>query len=1528
MERPFSTSKVTVEYFDPHDVYKLIAPGLVPRLPLRNLHWQSHAGPLRSIDTLHVELLSANGDPTAPASPTVSPSLRRSVSASASTNTSTKDDGFQTQQIGGKSTSTDTADTPTAAARQPSTQRRHQIPGLRRTPYLKVLLVRCDDSDTYKSKTRAEIREWIKEHTPPSQSTRKTNTQENHDAFEWLIVHVVIPNTAAANQPRVSGKGPDATEKSRTSRWGSGSSTLMEKLRSDFNSSSKSAPDRVAQIRIGINDVPYDVLPRVVPATPTGYSESRQDAENAWEDLIAKFKELILSSFDMRVTQYEDDIREKDSQRALPGWNFCTFFILKEGLARGFESVGLVEDALVGYDELSVGLDTVIQEQATSGDPERHGGSLLSHTEDLIKRAEAAVQALGVEDASDEDEQPVDLQATDAPKKEKFDEIPISSTKKPYREMIVANNVSVYDFRCYIFARQISLLLRLGNAWSTREELLAKLREQQESVLHGVAPRAPPPKQTEEAENLSMLAEICRRTLEFIPAVSQVMRTDILSALKARYSEGESQVLSPTLAEAIDNLVASFAFSVAQQTLAQTSTKALPIPPSTLTGVDSHEPKSSIPELKTMMHPARNSSLSVRTNTRPPPSPGIFPGGRRASADDATAPSNQQFLKAGLEELAARRAELYALSRNVLQGTGKKRGWDSGWTSAPVLGDVEGNDFQEISLDGDGDNERRPHEDSEACIGLAGIENGLLHAALDSREDFYRLYETLTDKALRHYTVANHTHAVKTSMADLAVLKYHRGEFSPAASFFYMTTPFFGENSWSLLELSMLVMYSQCLRELQRKDEFVRVGLKLLTKAAAAENERLLQKKTLSIGHRQEVEYPSKSAISGFLDELLSVAATLSNEVRVPLNHMFTQVEVVGTPEYHDGKDRFSLTITLRSLLVDELKVEKGTLRLTRTIPGGTKEVSLQTSETSILKPGVNKLHFVSTTNVSGPYRIDRTDIVCDNVHLHWERDANQAPSKTAHVFRLPDVQLYRPAGGLRCRLTAAKDIQLDKNNSVDLEVSTGWNSITSCELSVKPATGGLRISSTEAGFIGDSFEYEKPPEAGLFRFKAVPESSTIKMRFPYTVEQDVPNISVRVEVTYTTDDGTYQYSSVVSIPIALALGVNVQDVFKDKALFSRFSVSTASASPLKLFATELLDSDVFKAHSAPVSKRIVTVFPKQPASLLYKITRKSADVITAKTPRTMYLKLQYSVLLEEIIDHIEEVFAEATKQLPLSTFSGFIIGRVLAEVRSGLSDYELERAALLGEAPTSFISPLLVDGAIAGLGAVPGTGEDASIMLKAWLKDWQAAHPKLTIKEMESARRSILIPVDVPSIPVFHSVDIQLPTPEEDVSGSTVAVNQLLPTNLRLRWTRIWDTAVSDGKSINKDYEFSYEVNGLPETWLVGGRRRGHFKSLGLDKSDGKFGESELLVPVLLVPLREGRLPYPSVEIREVKEDSDDSTQGHGHHEIDYQNIGETVRVVADFQKVTLSLDASGPSGGPLVLESERREVSDRILL
>ncbi|KAF7541541.1 hypothetical protein G7Z17_g11940 [Cylindrodendrum hubeiense] len=1516
MEQQFSTSKVTVEYFDPHDVFKLLAPGLVPRLPLHNLHWQSHAGPLRSIDTLHVELVQGDIEPSSAA---LSTKPRRAAI--------TPDDGFQIQNMGPRAPSTEQVDAQSLPSRTIGSQRRHQIPGLRRTPYLKVLLVRCDDGDSYKSSVRSQIREWIKTNTPPSDSSKKSSKQEKHDAFEYLIVHVVIPNTVAATQPRTSHKSEGGAEKA-TSIFRSGSTPLLEKLRTDFGGTGKSAMDRITQIRIGINDLPYDLLPRVVPAVPTGYSETEIDAENAWHDLVAKIKSLILSSFDMRVTQYEEDIKEKDGQRSLPGWNFCTFFILKEGLARGFESVGLVEDALVGYDELSVGLDSVIHEQAAEGSPEKHGGAMLNYTDELKKNLEKALaKATG---GTVDDEEAVDLQSAETPG-DHFEEIPINATKKAYRDMILANNVSIFDFRCYIFARQITLLLRLGNAWSTREELLAKLKDQQDNVLHGVAPLAPPPKHAEEAENLAMLAEICRRTLQFIPSASQVMRHDILAAMAQKKPEDEEATadLYPHLTEVVDNLVASFAFSVAQQILAQTSSKALPIPPSTLAPTDNHEQKASIPEPKTMMHPARTSSLSVQTGphpSQPPLSPGVFPGPGMPAIEDNG--QTAQFLKAGLEDLAARRAELHMLSRSILDALGKKRGWSDGWSEAPVMGEPDAADFEDVSLD-----DNSPPEDESSPLEavsplIAGIESQLLETALDNSENFYRLYEILTDKALRHYTVANHEHAVKANMADLAVLKFYLKEYGAAAHFFYQATPFFGASGWSSLELSMLVMYLHCLREMKSKDDYVRVALKLLTKSCAAEKE-LLELKSKSVSKISKTGILDESSMKGIVGNLFDLASSLPSQVKVHLSNFFTNIELAGAPEYYENEDRCSLTINLRSLLPDEIKLDGVSLRISAIENGPVKELRFGKREDIVLNPGKNSIKVDCTTLVPGKYRVDHLGLSSSNLFLHFERDANHPPPQNADIFRHPDVTLFQRVNALDVRLIATKHTALDKSNTLDLVLSPGWNTLKYCEIRVKPATGGLRLLTIDAKVVESSVEFAKHPEAGgVFYFNEVASNTTATIRFPYSVEQDMGDVSAKVEVSYTTESGDkFYFAKSMVTPISLALGVNVQDVFKHQALFSRFNVSTSSSSPLRLFKSELIHSDLFQSEFGVPPSNTVIIFPKQPATMLYKVTRKPGVKATTRAAKTMYLKLSYSILQVEVEELVVASIHEALEGTPLRSFARLISVVVVQEIKTRLQVQDLERTALLGAVTTSFLADIAWERYFVGIGKVPGSQDSAAQAIATLLKEWQKSHPRVAIPASQPTDPcTILIPVEVPSLSILHTADIRLQKPlatlvnEKPGGTPTVCINQMLPATLQLKWTQVWDT-VTPHKA---DQEFSYEVTAPVDTWLLGGRRKGHFVIPGSTGEPlSSKPETEAEIPLVLIPLREGWLPYPMIDIREVKDTPPasgvaDTLQ---NCEVDLRNLGETVRVVGERKWVTVSLDASGPGGGPLVLESEGLE-------
>ncbi|OAA59932.1 TMEM1 family protein [Cordyceps fumosorosea ARSEF 2679] len=1536
MEQQASTSKVTVEYFDPHDVYELLKPGLIPRLPLHNLHWQSHSGPLRSIDTLHIELVDGGKLPQ-----DETPAAAKQPATS-----DAKDDGFQTQAVGGQSDTTESSESKPAATKGTS-GRRHQIPGLRRTPYLKVLLVRCDDNDSYKNTVRSEVREWIKQHTPPTSSSKKASNQENHDAYEWLILHVVIPNTAASTQPRSTGKVEGGADKTTTSRWRTGLTPLLEKFRSDFNSSSKGAPDRIAQIRIGINDVPYDMLPRVVPAVPSGYSETEQDAERAWNDVITKFKNLILSSFDKRVTQYEEDIKEKDTQRTLPGWNFCTFFILKEGLALGFENVGLVEDALVGYDELNVGLDLVLAEQAETGEPESHGGAMLPYSDDLKKIAR---KALNEASGSSNDEEAVDMQSATKSAVD-VDDIPISPTKKAYRDMILANKVSVLDFRCYIFSRQIALLLRQGNTSVTREQLLSRLKEQQESILHGVAPLAKAtPQKEDDTENLTTLAEVCRRTLEFIPSLSNVMRHDIITSLSEDDLNNKKEDINAEAHQIIDNLVSSFAFSIAQQILAQTNTKALPIPPSSLPPADRAEQKVSIPEPKTMMHPARHSSLNERS-PRNPPSPG-FPGPGRAITTPAGDEHNSPFLKVGIEELAASRAELYMMSRSILSRLGKIRGWSTGWDEAPIVNESGIEAMDEISLDDDtnesNDNDLR-HSEKKPPADItptgAGIRSQLLISATENSEDFYRLYEIMTDKALRHYTVAGQQGAVQTAIADLAVLKFLMKEYVTAKSYFDKALQYFGESGWSIIELSMLVMYLQCLSERNASLEYVRAALQLLTMSSAAELSRIQDSSARQFRPRQEAV---DSPIKGIVAKLCEVASSLRSDVRSPLSLFFTKVEILGTPNYEDGRDGSSVSIGIWSLLPDDLHLDKIQLKVSGVDAGPIKELTFANKDPVVLKPGKNKLSVYTNSVLAGKYKVNHFGLHSSRIFLHYDADVHTSQSPAPAIFKQPEFTLYQHSSALDVELKAAKHTSLDKNNSLDLSLSTGWNTLKRCEVRVKPSSGGLRLLTTGATVVDSAVELAKPPESGLFHFNAMAPETSVILRFPFSTELDLDDVFAKVEVTYVTDtDESYHLAKTFSVPVALAVGVNVQDVFKHGALFSRFNVTTATSGPLRLYKSELLDSELFSATSgAAAAVAPIAVFPKQSAGLLYRVRRKSDVRVATRTAKTMYLKLHYTQLHTEVADRIRGSVCAALHTASLGPYARAVVASLAKDLKRSLQPQDLERAALLGEVSTSFLHGVPWEKRLQGLAA-----ESVVRSIAACLGKWQAEHKRLPVlspDEAASEPSSILIPVEVPSLTVVHTADIRLrhplPAAINDATGGSsstatpaVFLNQVLHATLHLKWTRVWDTE----SPRTKDLEFSYDVSASPESWLVGGRRKGRFVIPGCAAADSAADagdassstpETEAEIPLILIPQKEGWLPYPSVDIREVVS-ADTSNRGEsggaggaphsgaGHNiEVDWRNLGETVRVVNDKQAVTVSLDASGPAGGPLVLESESR--------
>ncbi|KGO72752.1 TRAPP II complex, TRAPPC10 [Penicillium italicum] len=1452
MDPSQASSNVTVEYTDPSGLFPLIQPVIESKLPLKNLHWKSPTRPVRSIESLRIGFTPA-------------------------------------QEQNERKLSSDTVHGTVA-------HRRHQIPGLRQTPYLKVYLLRCDDNETYKATARRNLREWIKTNASSQTSQSVTTSQEKHDAFEWLILHVV-PDVDAADRAATP-----------ASKWGRGSTTVLEKAKADFNGSSKSAVDRVAQLRL-----------------PKQATKSPELAEQL-EDLIDKMKNGILASFDLRVAQYEDDIKEKDSQRSLPGWNFCTFFILKEGLARGFENVGLFEDALAGYDELAVGLDAAIREQL-DGSGDQHSGALSITSKNWAEMAKKALKT-GASDDSDGNDGDAALFSELQP-----EDFPFDANKMHYREMILGSDISIFDFRTYIFSRQLTLLLRAARAPSLAGS---------ETAADSNAARS-----GKKPENLILLAEICGRATEFIGLAARTLRYDLECGL--------AEVVHDDKTDVINNLVSSWAFSAAFQILSQTSTPTLMLPESSLHAVAQSSEASAVTMADSRADvPRRSSSLIASSGARPPrpvtqdisDSVGLM---QRRSTMEHPKPIPIPTQKTGSEQLSSGRAELLLLARRSLEEIASRRGWAENWNNLGLLFDDHhrsgASDLAEISLDDDDTEESQtPSKKTESS--LVGIDLSGLRAALKSKDAFLFLYEDLTDRLICHHMAANRVNSVEQALAEIAILRYRQKDYESAASYFHRMALFYGSKCWIALEGSMLELHARCLKELKRNEDYVRMMIRLLSKFATYAQAQLSVKQKSVTGSIPSTE---QEMLERHVRDLFETAGALQKDVSVSLTDFFADFRVDPAIRLYDDKDGFQIQLSLRFLLGQQIDIDTVKIRLVSANTAQNSEHWVESSAKFVVKASSTQILIDSSTTLQGKYFIGRLEMRAGNLvfNFHGGHDSTlpvgfRETEDSEETDNQPYIYCYPPVDALQAKIVSPHLINLQAMRTLELELDSGRNDIKSGTIRVRPGTAGLRLRLAETEVVDGKIEVDANHESGVIEFAHLPARSFVRLRIPYTVEEAFSTLSARAEIGYETEQGRFATSASFNVVSTLPISVNVQDIFKDELLFSRFTISPAMLIPLRIMNCSLPSSDIYNVQPGITGPVALDVFPKQPASLLYKI-RHTEDNPAASTPRSLQLSVDFTCVDDECLDAIEKQFAASINSSPFRQYAALLTSHIVSTFRAQLSTNDMEAIGLIREVNMLPYQTVRWDDL---LGALKVPGED----VRQWLQDWHKVRVYTgvssqlfysPVKQNNSTvplpaqptipARRIIIPVDVPEIQVVHTADLQLqPKPTTDPGPSThAAVGQMIAAELSLRHTRRWCSPATR-EDANQPLECSYEVHANSDQWQIGGRRRGNF--LARDGETTRF-------TVLLLPQKPGHLLLPSIEIRTflppapqlpTSPPAADATGSMAPArrsipcEVDYRNHGETVLVLPDLKKTTVNLSAAGGNhaagGGSWLVDSERR--------
>lgn len=339
-------------------------------------------------------------------------------------------------------------------------------------PFVHLYLVVCEDNEHYRVTVRNEIRSWIsslsffhtqqaaavahasskspvlaqsgkasftfgRSATPP---VRPDTPQRNLESSsrpqtpasvvpiqsasllpsfpsepEYLIVLISPPEGAGINGLGTPGNSTPEPKSGMGRLITKTKATVLEKIKADFNTSKK---EHVIQ------------LSRLPPVSSVslGKSSFHSMDPTIWAELLTKMKEAASATFTTTVEAQEDEILRCGATRGQQSWDFCSYFLAKDSLARTLEGVGLKDDAVGQYEDLEQVFSNAIQNGAVSFAPV--GG-----------------------DSPNDDSLPL-----------------LDVTKKPYQDMIRRREISLFDFRCYLFARKSILLAKMGRVAAVMRE--------------------------------------------------------------------------------------------------------------------------------------------------------------------------------------------------------------------------------------------------------------------------------------------------------------------------------------------------------------------------------------------------------------------------------------------------------------------------------------------------------------------------------------------------------------------------------------------------------------------------------------------------------------------------------------------------------------------------------------------------------------------------------------------------------------------------------------------------------------------------------------------------------------------------------------------------------------------------------------------------------------------------------------------------------------------------------------------------
>lgn len=501
--------------------------------------------------------------------------------------------------------------------------------------------------------------------------------------------------------------------------------------------------------------------------------------------------------------------------------------------------------------------------------------------------------------------------------------------------------------------------------------------------------------------------------------------------------------------------------------------------------------------------------------------------------------------------------------------------------------------------------------------------------------------------------------------------------------------------------------------------------------------------------------------------------------------------------------------------------------------------------------------------------------------------------------------------------INSCRNVHLDELRRLDLKIESGRNDIVTAEVRLRSASAGLRIRTADAQLVQPAWTNVKlgtQIAPGIMTLEDFPQHTSIVLSVPYSTERDLPDINLRLEVTYRTSAGDFAFIAAKNVAVALPIDANVRDFFKASFIRSTFNMKPAGATPLNILDITLSDTDLFKVQPSSREPTPMLVFPTQSTQKSYKIRRRDESE-ESRTPRRsikeespLMLSIRYQCLDERLISSIRSQFSQDLRKSKFVLLSRLLIHELDVRLQRWLSPEILSKCGLLKEAICPPYSEMEWHSLLLRL---PNTLAND---LRPWLEEWHTrnrvppldlAPPLEESDEDSKSMRRLDITVPVPRLAILHTANLSFP----QSSSGILSTGSLINATLIIRHTRRWEAPEifrSVMQSSDEPLDFIFELDAPPDSWLIAGQRRTRFTAK----------EDEILTwTVLLMPLKSGRLFLPSVEIRPVGKLTEELSC-----DTFYESMGETVIVIEDVGTTTIALQDTPVGTEPLLLEVQGR--------